>query len=188
MITVISGTNRKGSRCKAFAYKYFEFLSEYLGEEEVQFLALEDIPQSWLGTDMYQTKKQDRALALVQDQFILPATGFVFISPEYNGSFPGVLKLFLDACSIREYDSNFKGKKAALLGVATGRAGNLRGMSHLAGILHYLGTTTMPNQLPISRIAELMNKQGEIIHQETLAVMKAHAQAFALFVAEPQLV
>ena len=38
MITVVSGTNRKGSRCKVFAQQYFEFLREALGEEEVKFL------------------------------------------------------------------------------------------------------------------------------------------------------
>ncbi len=182
MITVISGTNRKGSRCRAFAYKYFEFLSEILGKKEVRFLALEDIPQNWLSSAMYEEAAQHPDLAKIQDEYILPAEGFVFFSPEYNGSFPGVLKLFIDACSVRNYSRNFKGKKAALVGVATGRAGNLRGMSHLAGVLHYLGVITMPNQLPISSIAQLMDISGEITHEETLVVMKMHAQEFAQFV------
>ena len=188
MITVISGTNRKGSRCKIFARQYFEFLRDYLGEEEVQFLALEDISQEWLAADMYIEERQDPELAAIQDQYILGAQAFVFISPEYNGSFPGALKLFIDGCSVREYASNFKGKKAALVGVATGRAGNLRGMSHLAGVLNYLGTITMPDQLPISSIATLLNEDREIKDEATLAVMKAHAEAFGHFVATEQLV
>lgn len=184
MITVISGTNRKGSRCRAFAYKYYEFLSEVLGTKQVRFLALEDIPQTWLSASMYEDGGQHSDLAKIQDEYILPADGFVFISPEYNGSFPGILKLFIDACSVRNYARNFKGKKAALVGVATGRAGNLRGMSHLAGVLHYLGATTLPNQLPISSIAQLMNSSREVTHPETLAVMKTHAQEFAQFIGE----
>jgi chromate reductase len=182
MITVISGTNRKGSRCRAFAHKYYEFLSELLGKEQVRFLALEDIPQTWLSSAMYEEVGQHPDLARIQDEYILPAEGFVFISPEYNGSFPGILKLFIDACTIRNYAHNFKGKKAALIGVATGRAGNLRGMSHLAGVLHYLGASTLPNQLPISSIAQLIDASGQITHPETLAVMKMHAQEFAQFV------
>lgn len=185
MITIISGTNRKGSRCKVFARQYFDFLAQLLGEDQVQLLALEDIPQHWLSNTMYQLPDQNPELAAIQDQYILAADAFVFVSPEYNGSFPGVLKLFIDACTIREYAGNFKGKKAALLGVATGRAGNLRGMSHLAGILHYLGTTTMPNQLPISSIAQLMNEEeGTVNHQETLTVMRSHAAQFVQFVGE----
>jgi NAD(P)H-dependent FMN reductase len=183
MITIISGTNRKGSRCKVFARQYSDFLGQLLGEDQVQLLALEDISQGWMSNTMYQSSEQNPELAAIQDQYILAADAFVFISPEYNGSFPGVLKLFIDACTIREYAGNFKGKKAALLGVATGRAGNLRGMGHLAGILHYLGTATMPNQLPISSITELMNEEeGAVNHQETLAVMRSHAEQFVQFV------
>ena len=188
MITVISGTNRKGSRCKVFAQQYFEFLREAVGEEAVRFLALEDISQEWLAADMYIQERQDPELAAIQDEYVLPAQAFVFISPEYNGSFPGALKLFIDACSIRQYAANFKGKKAALVGVSTGRAGNLRGMSHLAGVLNYLGTVTMPDQLPISRIAELLNADMHITDEVTLAVMKAHAEEFVRFVNAEQLV
>ena len=188
MITVVSGTNRKGSRCKVFAQQYFEFLREALGEEEVKFLALEDIPQEWLSADMYAPEGQHPELTVIQDEYVLPARGFVFVSPEYNGSYPGVLKLFIDACSIREYAKNFKGKKAALLGVASGRAGNLRGMSHLAGVLHYLGTTTMPDQLPISQISNLLDENNHIVDEDTLDVMRTHAQAFSRFVYEGSLV
>lgn len=188
MITLISGTNRKGSRCKIFAEQYYRFLQEILGEDQVQFLALEDISQEWLAADMYIEERQDPGLGAIQDQYILPAQAFVFISPEYNGSFPGALKLFIDGCSVREYARNFKGKKAALVGVSTGRAGNLRGMSHLAGVLNYLGTVTMPDQLPISSIASLLDKKGNITDEDTLAVMKSHAKAFARFVGAEQLV
>ncbi len=82
---------------------------------------------------------------------------------------------------MREYFHNFDGKKAALIGVATGRAGNLRGMEHLTGVLNYLGTIVMPNKLPISRISKLKNGNGEIADEETLKVMDAHAREFLAF-------
>jgi len=179
MITVISGTNRKGSRCKVFAEKYSKLLAKIV-EEEVKFLALEDIPHDWYQAAMYIEEGQQPSLTAIQDEYILPAQSFVFVSPEYNGSYPGTLKLFIDACSIRQYAKNFKGKKAALVGVASGRAGNLRGMSHLAGVLNYLGTTTLPNQLPISSISTLLDEQNEI-DEDALSVMLAHAREFAEF-------
>ena len=179
MITVISGTNRKGSRCKVFAEKYSKLLSKIV-DTEVKFLALEDLPHDWYQAAMYFEDGQQPSLTAIQDEYILAADAFVFISPEYNGSYPGVLKLFIDACSIRRYADNFKGKKAALVGVATGRAGNLRGMSHLAGVLNYLGTTTMPNQLPISSIGVLVDDQNNL-DEETVAVMLQHAKDFAKF-------
>lgn len=127
MITVISATNRKDSEAQDFAKFYVKTLSARTSEE-VKLLALEEIPHDWFHPDMYAEKGQSPSLARLQDEYMLPAGKFVFVIPEYNGSFPGVLKLFLDACSVRKYHETFKGKKAALLGVASGRAGNLRGM------------------------------------------------------------
>ncbi|MCO6488518.1 MAG: NAD(P)H-dependent oxidoreductase [Phaeodactylibacter sp.] len=178
MITVISGTNRQNSECLKFAALYYEMLREST-EKQVKLLALEQIPHDWFHPEMY--KKQAPSLARLQDEYILPAQKFVFVMPEYNGGFPGALKLFIDACTVRKYTSNFQGKKAALVGIATGRAGNLRGMEHLTGVLNYLGTIVMPNKLPISRISDLKNGEGEVIDEETLKVMRAHALEFVRF-------
>ena len=112
---------------------------------------------------------------------MLPAQKFIFISPEYNGSFPGVLKLFLDACSVREYKATFKGKKAALVGIATGRAGNLRGMDHLTGILNHLGIIVLPNKVPISKIDQLYGESGDIADAVTLRLIERHVEEFLAF-------
>ncbi len=180
MITVISGTNRKGNECLKFARLYCEILSEQT-DEEVKLLALDDIPHDWFFPDMYKKERQAKSLSNLQDEYLIKADKFVFVTPEYNGSFPGAMKLFIDACSIRSYQETFKDKKAALVGVATGRAGNLRGMDHLTGVLNHVGTTVMPNHLPISRIKELTDGNGEIIDTATLAVLKKHAVDFLKF-------
>ncbi|MCB0564089.1 MAG: NAD(P)H-dependent oxidoreductase [Phaeodactylibacter sp.] len=178
MITVISGTNRSNSECLKFATLYFEMLREST-EEEVRLLALEHLPYDWFHSEMYT--RQAESLTRIQDEYILPATKFVFVIPEYNGGFPGSVKLFIDACTVRKYTSNFKGKKAALVGIATGRAGNLRGMEHLTGVLNFLGTIVMPNKLPISRISELKDGKGEVIDEETLEAMRAQALELLAF-------
>lgn len=182
MITVISGTNRKGSMCKLFAEHYAHTLQQRTSED-VKFLALEDIPHDWFHAAMYGTDEQSPSLTAIQDEYILPAKQFIIFSSEYNGSFPGVLKMFIDACSIREYASNFKGKKIALIGVASGRAGNLRGMEHLTGIFNYLGTLVMPNRLPISSISSLIDKDTRMITDTTtLEVMATHQAEFLRFI------
>ncbi len=171
MITIVSGTNRKGSECLQFAKKYAE-LCRLSTDEEVKLLALEDIDHSWFHADMYEKEAMSPGLIALQDEFMIPARRFIYLIPEYNGGFPGALKLFIDACSVRQYEATFKGKKAALVGIATGRAGNLRGMDQLTGVLNHVGTIVLPNKLPISRIYSLMNKEGEIIDAPTLKVMQ----------------
>lgn len=180
MIIVISGTNRKDSGCLKFATTYYEILKKET-EEEVHLIALDEVPFDWVNNGMYEADQQDEQIRTIQDKYLIPADKFVFISPEYNGSFPGVLKLFIDACSVREYKATFSGKKAALVGIATGRAGNLRGMDHLTGVLHHMGAIVMPKHLPISKIGQLVNGHGAVVDEPTLEVMENHAKSLLEF-------
>lgn len=179
MITVISGTNRKKSESLLFAQQMVRFFQAN-SDETIKLLPLESIPHDWFHSDMYEKDQQSSSLRELQDEYILAANKFLIISPEYNGSFPGVLKLFLDACSIREYQTNFKGKKAALVGIASGRAGNLRGIDHLTSILQHMGTIIMPAQLPISSIGGLTDN-GDILDEATLKVMEQFVLNFLKF-------
>jgi NAD(P)H-dependent FMN reductase len=69
-------------------------------------------------------------------------------------------------------------KKALLVGVSSGRAGNLRGLIHLTGMLNYLNITVHPNQLPISRVETLFNAENSIIDNDTLKVTNMHIEEF----------
>lgn len=179
MITVLSGSNRQDSECLQFAKKFHEMLSEK-SEEEVKLLALETVPHDWFFPEMYQKEQQADSLKKIQDEYMIPASKFLIVTPEYNGSYPGALKLFLDACSVRAYSETFKWKKAALAGVASGRAGNLLGLDHLAAVLNHLGMVTLPHRLPISRINTLM-KGEEITDEATLGIMEQHVEQLLNF-------
>jgi chromate reductase, NAD(P)H dehydrogenase (quinone) len=179
MITIISGTNRPNSKTLLFANQFYEIFQAKT-DDTVHFLNLEDLPANIINDMMYAASGQSKTLAKIQDKMIVPATKFYIVSPEYNGSFPGILKLFIDACSVREYKASFKGKKAGLVGIADGRAGNLRGMDHLTGVLHHVGTTVMPAQLPISSLKTLLTPEGKI-NDATLKVMEAHVEQFLNF-------
>ncbi len=180
MITIIASTNRKNSDTSRFADHYADLLRQH-STVDVQLLKLEEIPHDWFHPDMYSAQKQTPSLAKLQDQYVLGAEKFVFIIPEYNGSFPGSLKLFLDACSIRKYKESFKWKKAALVGVASGRAGNLRGMDHFADVLNHVGSVVLPNKLPISKIGALIDEQGKISDEGTNAALKGQIEEFLAF-------
>ncbi len=180
MITVISGTNRKNSGCLLFAKHYYTRLAA-LGGEEVKLLALENIAHDWFHPEMYKKGFQSESLVALQDEYIVPASKFVFVISEYNGGVPGALKLFIDACSVRSYSESFNNKKAALTGVASGRAGNLRGMDHFSAVLNHLGITVMPNKLPISKINELTDTKGQLKDVDTIKTIDNQILEFLLF-------
>lgn len=179
MILVISGTNRKNSATRAIAEHYVHYLESHVNEE-VHFTNLENLPAGILNDDMYSENGQESALAEYQDKVFIPSDKMIIVSPEYNGGFPGVLKLFLDALSVRRYQETFKGKKVALVGVSTGRAGNLRGMEHLTGILHYLKVHVLPNKLPISQVSRIV-ENGEITDVPTQRAIEEQIREFLEF-------
>lgn len=180
MITVISGTNRKNSRTRQIAEAYHGILGG-LTDQECKILALEDLPSDIISDMMYEKAFQSPALALIQDEFFTPASKLVFIVPEYNGSIPGIFKLFIDAISIRNYEANFKDKKVGLIGVATGRGGNLRGLDHLTTSLNYLKMIIFPNRYPISQVDKVMDNDGKISDPVLQTDLEKHAKEFLEF-------
>ena len=98
--------------------------------------------------------------------------------PEYNGSYPGILKLMIDNTDIRKA---WWHKKVLLTGVSTGRAGNLRGMDHLTGSLLYLKMIVHPNRLPISVIDRLMDGNNHFSDAGTLKAIDVQLEEFLKF-------
>jgi len=181
MITIINGTNRPGNLSQILSRHYEKELIQ-LGEKDVAYLSLEDISNQVFSSSIYSDSGRTDELIKLQEEVIIPSDKFVFVLPEYNGGMPGVLKHFIDACSMYRLDDNFKGKKVALLGVAAGRAGNLRGLDHLAGIMNFLGAIVMPNKLPVSSINSLVNAEKQaLIDANTKDVIKQHVQSFLAF-------
>ncbi|MDH3651080.1 MAG: NAD(P)H-dependent oxidoreductase [Saprospiraceae bacterium] len=180
MITVISGTNRRESETERIANHIVERLKSHY-DIDVLLITLTDLPVDVLHDDMYSKEGQSGELGKLQDKYMVPAEKFWFVFPEYNGSFPGVLKLFLDALSVRKYKDTFANKKACLTGVSSGRAGNLRGMEQLTGILNHLKIVVLPNKLPISSVETLMNGQGVVTDDSTLNVIDQQIEEFLTF-------
>jgi NAD(P)H-dependent FMN reductase len=130
---------------------------------------------------MYNPERQSTALAAIQDKYLIPATKLYIVVPEYNGDIPGIFKLFIDACSIREYAASFHGgKKAALVGVAAGRAGGLRGLESMTGFLNYLKINVLPHKLPISSIGTLLT-DDQLTDEDTIKVLTEQVQEFMAF-------
>ena len=180
MITVISGTNRRKSFTFPVAQQIYKLLRKY-SSEEVKILSLENLPLDLFHTGMYDENGQSKSLISLQNEYMIPANKFLIVMPEYNGGFPGVLKMFIDACSIREYSKTFEAKKVAMVGLASGRAGNLRGMEQLTGVLNYLGCIIMPNKLPVSQIENIIDENGEIVDKESLKTIKKQVKVFIVF-------
>ena len=174
MYLVIAGTNRRESVTLSIARYYHEQLLDKGLHSHL--LPLENLPLDFLFPEMYD--QSNGPLGEMQEELLIPSQKFIFVFPEYNGSFPGVLKAFIDACDVERC---FHHKKAALLGVSAGRGGNLRGMDHLTGILHHLKISVIPDPLPISSIFKLFDHEGHLDNEEAIKRINHQIDAFRDF-------
>jgi len=165
MITIISGTNRDNNT-KKVALEYQRLLKE------------KNIGTILLSLDEQEVFTRNAAFIEMENKFLLPAEKFIIIMPEYNGSYPGILKLMIDNTDIRQA---WWHKKVLLTGVSTGRAGNLRGMDHLTGSLLYLKMLVHPNRLPISVVDRLMDTDSRFSDKGTLNAIHTQLDEFIRF-------
>jgi len=163
-ITLISGTSRINSNSRKVADQYLELLAEK--GHTANLLDLSTLAPDCFGPCLEEYLHP--GLKDVQETLIRPATHLIFVAPEYNGSIPGVLKALMDFTEIKAWH----GKKACLTGVATGRAGNLRGLDHLCAILMHCKINVLPNKLPISSVGKLLGEGGRLDEATRTAVSR----------------
>jgi NAD(P)H-dependent FMN reductase len=173
MITVISSTNRPNSMSLVVAKAYREILTSH--QQESQLLDLQDLPADFAGPQLFGVKSD--VWRGIEERFIIGADKLVFVIPEYQGSFPGVLKSFLDGNAPR----NFYQKKAAIVGVSDGRAGNLRGQDHLTGILHYLKMHVHFSKPKLSQINTLIDAHGQWLDPAAERMLGEHVMEFMTY-------
>ena len=173
MITIINGTNRHNGNSLKVAKCYLEMLKKK--GAECQLFALENLPADLLHAEMYG--KRSVEFEAVIDRNIKHVRRFVFIIPEYNGGFPGVLKAFIDCF----HPSYLYGKKAALVGVSAGHAGAAIPMAHFTDILHYLSVEVLSRKPKLSGIDHLLDDNDEITHANALRQLEEQMDLFLKF-------
>jgi len=169
MLTIISASNRKGNLTSFYSI----YCKQFLEKKKIPFafFSLQDIPDKVSLKTVYEyDTSYFKRMAL---KYLEPAEKLLFIIPEYNGSIPGILKLWIDGV----HPSNFIGKKAALIGVSSGRAGNLRGMDHFTDILHHLQVNVMPQKLPISGMDSFLD-QDRLVDSRTSELINEQLNRF----------
>ena len=104
-------------------------------------------------------------------------------SPEYNGSFPAVIKNAIDWISrpaAGEPPLNvFRGKKAILLSTSPGPGAGKRGLRHLRELLEMIGVEVLAAQVTIPKGAAAFGPSGELLRDEDRQSLRAAAEELA---------
>lgn len=109
-------------------------------------------------------------------QLMMEHDGFLIASPEHNSAYSALLKNTIDWASRRAEGEKplevFKGKMAGIMAASPGALGGLRGLVSLRMLLENLGVMVLPNQKAVSKVSALINEQGGIDDEQTIAGLK----------------
>ena len=178
MITLIVGTNRPGSNTRNIARHLEEF---YAGlKVPLRVLDLAELPQEIFLPSGYAEKPA--SFARFSDG-VLQSSGLHVVTPEYNGSLPGVLKYFID---MLKFPESFERKPVCFTGVAAGIWGALRPVEQLQAIFGYRNAYLYPERVFMAGVGKLLDAHGRVQDAELLARLGKQAEGFVTFVERVQ--
>jgi chromate reductase, NAD(P)H dehydrogenase (quinone) len=174
MITLIVGTNRPGSRARAVS-KHVEEIYRALGVE-LRVIDLKDLPPEIFDPKSYE--EVPASFAPFQEA-VTNAHGLVIVTPEYNGSMPGILKYFID---MLDFPVSFEHRPVCFIGVAKGMWGALRPIEQLQQIFGYRNGYNYPERVFMPGIAELLDDQERLKDQKLIDRLRKQAEGYVDFV------
>jgi NAD(P)H-dependent FMN reductase len=173
MIVVISGTNRPGSQTRKIAGLAEEILRD--AGENVSLLDLAELPSELFAASSYDTKPD--GFAPFQGA-VIEAHGILTVTPEYNGSFPGVLKYFID---MLKFPESLVDKPAAFIGLSAGRWGALRAVEQLEMIYQYRQVHLYGTRVFLPGINRLLDESGQLRDPEITDRLREMVLGFSEF-------
>lgn len=167
----ISGSLRQGSYNTGLLYAAADLLPDLV---RLEIFDLSSIPLFNQDNELNSPEPVHRLKA-----HITAADAVLIATPEYNHSFPGVLKNALDWVSRPQKESPLSGKPGAIMG-AGGRFGTVRAQIHLRQVLLHLNVLLLSRpEVMISYASEKFNADGRLTDEETRQQLKALLEALA---------
>jgi chromate reductase, NAD(P)H dehydrogenase (quinone) len=174
MITLIVGTNRPGSNTRKVARLVEQIYAELRVPVHVLDLAL--LPPEIFSPSSYAQKpKSFHPFA----ESVLKSDGLHVVTPEYNGSIPGVLKYFID---MLKFPESFERRPVCFTGLSAGIWGALRPIEQLQAIFGYRNAYVYPERVFLPGIRDLLDEEGQLQQPDLIERLRKQADGFVTFV------
>lgn len=173
-VLIVSGTNRPSSN----ALKVAQVLERHYRQAHVpaELLNLEQLPPEAFLPETYSVKPP--AVAALQRR-VLGAAGLHVVTPEYNGTFPGVLKYFID---LLKFPESFEHKPVAYVGESAGLWGGLRSVEQLQMVFGYRHAHSYPVRVFIPAVHKAFDAEGRLNDAALDARLAEQVRGFAEYI------
>jgi NAD(P)H-dependent FMN reductase len=158
MLIVLCGTNRPEAYTRRVARRTHRLCVEKLGDHARLRPVLLDLAR--LPREVFEPGSYARQPEAFGERFQAPiddARAMIVVTPEYNGSFPGVLKLFVDMLA---FPRSLLHLPVAFIGLSEGPWGALRSIEQLTHIFQYRKAHVFGDRLFIPRVSSTVDEDG----------------------------
>ncbi len=97
-------------------------------------------------------------------EIVSKATGVIFATPEYHGTYASVAKLIIENLG---FPSVLAGKPVALVGVAAGQIGAIKALEHLRSVLSHVGAIVLPGPVSVAGVRAVFDEDGACTDETT---------------------
>ena len=172
-IHILSATDRPGSN----AAKVSRYASGIISKHaETAIFSLKDYPLQDVAGGKYG--KEIASVDAFNSSF-LEADGYLFVIPEYNGGFPGVLKVFYDYLPFPE---SFHHTPVSLIGEAAGVFGALRAVEQFEQLLKYRKAYIFPERMFIQGVNQNFDETNGLKNEKMQELLCNQLSQFPEFV------
>lgn len=173
MMHIVSGTNRPGSNSLKIS-KILQALYKEIGEE-AEIIDLQQFPLKEIDGTQYSKNKP----TWLEDanKKIIASDGLIFVVPEYNGSMPGILKLFIDHF---EYPGAFVHRPVSFVGLG-GMFAGLRPVEHCQQVFGYRNSFVFPDRIFLMNVWTMI-ENDQITKADIMQLLRDQVKGFSTFV------
>ncbi len=151
-IPVILGTARQGRESEHAAHFVFE-QTKKRAKVETELIDVRSLP---MRLDDAGEQMKDPAFSATVER----CDGLIIVTPEYNHSFPGLLKHALDM-NLKEYIH----KAVGICGVSAGAFGGARVIEHLLPVMRELGLVAIFEDVNFGKVGTLFDERGNLLNE-----------------------
>lgn len=174
-ILAFSGSSRKDSFNKKML-KIAAAGAEAAGAE-VTVIDLADFPMPIYNGDLEDNEGMPEH-AQAFKKLLTEHDGLLIASPEYNSSFPALLKNAIDWASRSESPdegglSAYQNKIAAIMCATPGGSGGMKALLFLRLQLEYLSMIVLPNQQSLSQAHQAFDESDDLVEENKAAAVKS---------------
>lgn len=177
-LQIISGTDRPNSnalRISKYLKKQYEQLEGV--DLSADIINLQNFPTKDVSGGKYGSDTPELVQSFSKP--LIASDALVVVCPEYNGGYPGILKLFIDYLPFPE---SLDKKPIAFVGEANGAFGGMRAVEQLQQVVGYRNAHVFPERVFISRVNKNFDEQKGIKDSFQQKLLESQIKNFVQFI------